>query len=161
MLLPQEQNESKRKSKGTNDLLFIDKIIMTEVKMRKRHLSMAWIDYKKAYDIVPHSWIIDCLETVGINEKTRRLLAESMKSWRVELISGEENLGEVNIRQGIFQADSLSPLLFVVCLLPLTHILRDAAPGYHFASNGQKVNHLLFMDEKKLYASTEKSLESH
>ena len=83
-----------------------------------------------------------------------------MKSWRVELISGEENLGEANIRRGIFQGDSLSPLLFAVCLLPLTHILRDAAPGYHFASNGQKVNVLLFMDDLKLYASNEKSLES-
>ena len=46
-------------------------------------------------------------------------LAESMKSWRVELISGEENLGEVKIRRGIFQGDSLSPML-VLCLLPLT-----------------------------------------
>ena len=76
------------------------------------------------------------------------------------MISREKNLGEVNIRRGIFQGDSLSPLLFVVCLLPLTHILRDAASGYHFASNGKKVNYLLFMDDLKLYASNEKSLES-
>ena len=121
---------------------------------------MTWIDYKKANDMVPHSWIIDCLETVVINEKIRRLLTESMKSWRVELISGEENLGEFNIRRGIFQGDSLSPLLFVVWLLLLTHILRDAALGYHFTSNGQKVNHILFMDDLKLYASNEKLLES-
>ena len=78
---------------------------------------------------------------------------QKVKSWRVELVSEEENLGEVNIRRRIFQSGSLSPLLFIVCLLPLTHILRDAAPGYHFASNGQTVNHLLFMDELKLYAS--------
>ena len=54
----------------------------------------------------------------------------------------------------------MSPLLFVVCLLLLTHILRDATPGYHFASNGEKVNHPPFMDDLKLYASNEKSLES-
>ena len=128
--------------------------------MRKQNLSMAWIDYNKTYGMVPHSWIIDCLETVGINEKIQRLLAECMKSWQVELISGEESLGEVNIRRGIFQGDSFSPLLFAVCLLPLMHILRDTALGYHFASDGQKVNHLLFMDDLKLYASNEKSLES-
>ena len=45
------------------------KMIMREVKMRKRNLSKAWIDYKKTYDMVPHSWIIDCLDTIGINEK--------------------------------------------------------------------------------------------
>ena len=92
LLLPQKQKGCRRKSRGTNDLLFIDKMIMREVKMRKQNLSMAWIGYKKAYDMVPHSWIIDCLETVGINENIRRLLPESMKSWRVELTSGEENL---------------------------------------------------------------------
>ena len=52
-----------------NDLLFIDKVIMGEVKMRKRNLSVVWIDYKKAFDMVPHSWVIACLETAGINEK--------------------------------------------------------------------------------------------
>ena len=82
-----------------------------------------------------------------------------MKSWRVKLTSGEGNLGEVNVRQRIFQGDSLSRLLFVVCLLTVTHISRDAA-AYHFASNGQKVNYLLFMDDLKLCASNEKSLES-
>ena len=60
---------------------------------------MARIDYNKAYDMVPHSWVIDCLEIEGINEKIRILLAESTRSWPVELISGEENLGEVNIRR--------------------------------------------------------------
>ena len=59
--------------------MLIEKMIIREVKMRKQNLSMAWIDYKKAY-MVSHSWIIDCFETVRINEKIRRLLAESMKS---------------------------------------------------------------------------------
>ena len=80
-------------------------------------------------------------------------MASRIDKWR-----GKSGRGK--IRQGIFQGGSLSPLLFVVCLLPLTHILRDAARGYHFASKGQKVSHLLFMDDLKLYAINEKSLES-
>ena len=83
-----------------------------------------------------------------------------MQLLQVELISGEESLGEVNIRREIFQGESLSPLLFAVYLLPLTHNLRDAATRYHFASNRQKVHHLNFMDDLKLYASNEKSPES-
>ena len=75
LLLREEQKVCRRKSRRTNNLLFIDQMIIKEVKIRKRNLSMAWIDYNKAYDMVPHSWIIDCLETVGINELIQRLLA--------------------------------------------------------------------------------------
>ena len=46
--------------------------------------------------MVPHSRITDCLETVEINEKVQRHLAESKKSWRVEeyLRQVERNIWE-------------------------------------------------------------------
>ena len=50
---------------------------------------------------------------------------------------------------------------YLLCVCYHLHIiLRDAAPGYPFGSSGQKVNHLLFMGDPKLYASNKKSLES-
>ena len=33
-----------------------------------------------------------------------------MEKWRVMLCAGNSELGEVDIKQGIFQGDSLSPL---------------------------------------------------
>ena len=112
-LLPEEQKGYRKGSRGTNDLLFIDKMVLREVKSRKKNLAMAWIDYRKAYDMVPHSWIVECLQLFGIADNIRDLLVNSMKKWRTELTSCSEVLGEVNIRRGIFQGDSLSPLLFV------------------------------------------------
>ena len=132
-------------------------MIIGEVRMKKRDLSVAWIDYKKVYDMVPNSCKIDCLETIGIHEKDLRHLAESMESSQLELISGEKNMRNGNIRRRIFHDDSLSPLLLVARLLPLTYILRDAAPGYYFGSSEQKVNHRLFMDDLKIYVNNEKS----
>ena len=32
-------------------------------------MSMAWIDYEKAFDRVPHSWIIKSIELIGFNNK--------------------------------------------------------------------------------------------
>ena len=55
MLLPEKQKGCRRKSKDTGDLLFIDKMILWEVQMRKKNLAVGCIDYKKAYDMVPHS----------------------------------------------------------------------------------------------------------
>ena len=79
--------------------------------------------------------------------------------WSAELTYGSESLGDVGIKRGIFQGDSLSSLLFVACLIPLTYVLRRCAAGYEFSSNGSKINHLLFMDDLKLYAKNKQSLE--
>ena len=35
---------------------------------------MAWIDSKKAYDMVPYSRIIECLELFGVAENIKSLL---------------------------------------------------------------------------------------
>jgi len=74
---------------------------------------MAWIDHKKDYDLVPHSWILDSLELARVAKNVVEFILRSMKSWNVELMFCGEFLGKVNIRRGIFQGDSLTPLLFV------------------------------------------------
>ena len=94
---------------------------------------MAWIDYKKAYDIVPHSWIIECLGLFGVAQNIQNLLVNSMEKWKIMLCSGNSELGEVQIKQGIFQGDSLSPLRFVLALIPLSFILRKTKAAYEFS----------------------------
>ena len=128
--------------------------------MRKKNLAVAWIDYKKTYDMVPHSWIVECFGMVGVSEQIKLFLSESMKAWRVDLTCSNQSLGRVNIKRGIFQGDSLSSLLFVLGLIPLTLILHKSESTYQFSSMKEKINHLLFMDDLKLYAKNKKGLDS-
>ena len=121
---------------------------------------MGWIDYKKAYDMVPHLWIIECLDLFGVAENIKSLLVNSMEKWKVMLCSGNSELGEVEIKQGIFQGDSLSPLVFVLALIPLSLILRKAKAAYQFSESKEKINDLLFMDDLKLCSRSEKGLDS-
>ena len=123
-LLPEEQKGCRKKSRGTKDQLLIDKKILKEAKMLKRSVAMSWIDYKKAYDMVPHSWIMETLEMMGIAANIKELLENSMKNWNTLLFSNGSMLGKVNIKRGIFQGDSFSPLLFILAIIPLTMILR-------------------------------------
>ena len=78
---------------------------------------MAWIDYKKAYDMVPHSSsIIECLDLFEVEENIKSLLVNGMEKWKVMLCSANSEFGEVKIKWSIFQGDSLSPLVFVLTL---------------------------------------------
>ena len=80
---------------------------------------MAWIDYQKAYDKTPNSWISECLELFWITENTKKLLVNTMNKSKLELKSKEKSLANNEISRGIFQGDSLSPLLSVLCTVPL------------------------------------------
>ena len=75
-----------------------------------------------------------------------------MEKWKVMLCSGNSELGVVEIKRGIFQGDSLSPLVFVLALIPLSLILRKAKAAYEFSESKEEINHLLFMDDLKLYS---------
>ena len=58
--LPYEQKGCRKNAKGTHDLLFIDRMILKEVKRKHRILFVGWIDYKKAFDMIPLTWIMEC-----------------------------------------------------------------------------------------------------
>ena len=123
-VLPEEQKGCKRNSRGTKDQLLVDKTILPDCIKRHKNHSRAWVDYKKAYDMVPYSWILECMRLYGVSDSATNFLKRSMSKWMVQLTSCGEILGTVNIRRGIFQGNSLSPLLFVICMIPLTEILR-------------------------------------
>ena len=121
---------------------------------------MAWIDYKKAYDMVLQSWIINCLKMYKISDEVINFTKKTMKTWRVELTAGGRSLAESKIQRSIFQGDALSPLLFMIAMTPLNHILRKCTARYKLRKSQEMINHLMYMDDIKLFAKNEKELET-
>ena len=108
--------------------------------------------------MVPHSWIIESLKMAQVAENVITFLQKSMVSWKTELTSCGETLGLVYIRWGIFQGDSLSPLIFTVYMVPLTKILQNVKAGYTLGDG--KINHFFFMEDLKVYGKNKAEIES-
>ena len=118
--LPWEQKVCRKRSRGTKDQLLIDKMMVKYCKRRLTSLAVAWIDYRKAYGMVPHSWIQTCMEMFRVAVNVRSFANISMKQWNTELTASNQRLRNVKMRGGIFQGDGLSPLLFVLVMIPFT-----------------------------------------
>ena len=67
----------------------IDKMVMTNKKRRTTHLSIVWIDYKKANNMVPRTWIRQYLKIFKVADNKRNVFEKSMENWNVEL--GEQH----------------------------------------------------------------------
>ena len=93
-LFPDEQKGCCKGSRGRAELLYIDQHILNESRTIRKNLAIAWIDYKKAYDMVPHSWIINSLKMYKISHEVINFIDKTMKTWRVELTAGGRRLAE-------------------------------------------------------------------
>ena len=70
-LFPEEQKGCHKGIRGTGELLDIDQHITNESKTRRKTLVRAWIDYKRAYDMVSQSWILHCLKMFKISNEIK------------------------------------------------------------------------------------------
>ena len=120
---------------------------------------MAWIDNKKAYDMVPQSWIINYLKMYKISDEIINFIEKTMKTWRVELTEEGESLAEAKIQRGIFQGYALS-LLFILAMMPLNDIFWKYIAAYKLTKSQEKINYLMFLDDIKPFAKSEKELET-
>jgi len=66
---------------------------------------------------------------------------------------------DIKIQCGIFQGDSLSPLLFCICLIALTEQLNKLNTGYEEQTTKTKISHLLYMNYLKLIAKSEEEIQ--
>lgn len=159
-----EQRGSKKGIAGCKDNLLIDRCVSQDACQYKRNLSMGWVDYKKAFDTTSHELILAVLRYMKVHPEVVSCIERLLPLWRTRFAipSGKKTVHTdlVTYHRGVFQGDSLSPLLFCLSLLPLSFQLRRGR-GYMCgvpSKREHKITHLFYMDDLKLYASNAKDL---
>ena len=95
-----------------------------------------------------------------ISDNVINFIEKTMKPRRVELTAGGRSFAKAKIQRGIFQGDALSPLSFIIAMMPLNHIIRKFTAGYKLSRSQEKIKHRMYMDDIKLFAKNEQELEA-
>ena len=72
-----------KESKGTGDHLYINMMLLEEIKQSKKNLAMGWVNYRAKNVVI--------------------FFGKSMKSWRVEVTHGTEHPWKYLQREGFFK----------------------------------------------------------
>ena len=123
-MLLKEQKSGKNASRDTKDQLLIDNDVIRNCNRRKTNLKMTWVDFRKAYGMVPRMSMIKALKLIDAAPNVIALIKSTLIDRKTELILGRISVGEVNINKDTFQGDSLSLLLFIISVVALTLVLR-------------------------------------
>ena len=81
-MLPEELKGSRRRSRRTDDLLYIDRVVIREVMSRENNLAMAWIDYKKA-----RKDRVDDVEPTKVLKKAKK--EKRLQDWEKKALHGQ------------------------------------------------------------------------
>ena len=124
----------------------------------KSSYGLDWLQKDLKYG--PPNWIQHYLRMCKIPDQVKQFIKKTMQTWRVELTKGGKSLAEVKIQRDIFQGDALSPLLFVIAMMPLNHIRRKRTARYKLSKSQERINHLMHMDDIKRFGKNEKEWET-
>ena len=154
-----EQAGAKKGQLGCTDQLLINRVVTDEIKKgRKKNLCMLWLDYKKAYDSVPHAWILEALHWVKVLEKIILAIEHLIGKWKTELniptVDGNVMIGDIIYNKGMLQGNFVSVILLILSLNPLSFLLNKT-DGYKIGLGTlvEKIlTYLFFVDDLKLFA---------
>ena len=109
-IITTEQAGGKKDVWSCLEQFIINKMILDEVIKHKRSVVMAWLDYQKAFDSVPHKWLLIALKLAKVPPLRTSAIETLIPKWstNVHLTSHEGGIQSKTIHylRGIFQGDS-------------------------------------------------------
>ena len=89
---------------------------------------MIWLDFKKGYDLVPHSWIVEALRLAKIPKQIISAITHLIGRWKREFniptVDGNITIGDIIYNKGVLQGDFHAVILFILSRNPLSFLMK-------------------------------------
>ncbi|PIO58163.1 reverse transcriptase, partial [Teladorsagia circumcincta] len=149
---------------GCTHAQILDQTIVRDAERHRNELHMLWVDMTKAYDSLRHGAIKWTVKRWGVPSDVRRLLSTLMSLQTVRYCgyaSGRQVKSRpLQIRNGLMQGDTLSPLLFCLTIAPLSAWIQANIKPYQTktgsgprSDGALSVNHVFYMDDLKVWTT--------
>lgn len=158
----EETQSGFRKGRSIQDHIFTMKILFEKAKQENRKLYIGYIDLVKAFDKVERKKLWKILEKRGISRKLIQIIKNIYSFNKNRVISHNRSSKTFNIKTGLRQGGSLSPVLFAIFMDEILKECTKRTKKFHVGyRNMQRVeiSECAFVDDVIVIAGREKDLQ--
>jgi len=147
-----------RRNRGTREAILLLRTVIGKRMRISKPTYIAFVDLEKAFDKVDWTIMFSILKRVGIKYKDRRVIYKMYENQKATIKI--DNLeAKADIRKGVRQGCSLSPILFNLYIEYAMNQLKVETPEAGVKIHGERIPMLRFADDIAVLAESEKGLE--
>jgi hypothetical protein len=117
-------------SNGIMEHILVLQTILNNAKEHQRSLVMTLIDLKNAFGSVSHNLIFLMLEFIKMPTEICAYIKSTYSQLTASVSTRNWRTNTFSISQGIFQGDTLSPLVFLLVFNPIINLVKSLTSGY-------------------------------
>ena len=144
----------------TADHIFVLKTLITKYTQNKGRLYAAFIDFKKAYDMVNRETLLENLKVYGIDGRMWDNISAIYKTVQYSIKIGDRTMDPISSNLGLKQGCPLSPILFNLYINNISDYLVPK-PDDNITLQDNKISHFLYADDLIIVSSCKEGLQSH
>ena len=142
------------------DHIFLLKTLVTKItKQNNKRLYAAFIDFKKAYDTVNRSTLLERLSSIGVGHSLLLNIQALYKKTEYTIKTKDATLKAISSNLGLKQGCPLSPLLFNIYINDIANYLDDTPENSSIQLQGTTITHFLYADDLVILSDFKKGLQ--
>ncbi|XP_015120510.1 uncharacterized protein LOC107043490 [Diachasma alloeum] len=153
-LLPESQQGFRRGRSYTDAIFSLFTAIHLQLRLDKREVYAVLVDFKKAFDSIPHENLWRKLRDIGVSSKVINILISLYSQANVQIRSQGQLSNMFEVTEGVLQGETLSPLLFLLYISDFESFFRSRGCSGINLNGRSDILMQLFADDAVFLADT-------
>ena len=115
---------------GTMEHIFSLSTIVDNARTNKLPLSLTFVDLRNAFGSVAHAYIKDIMSYVKLPTEVQFYVSALYANLSAYISTKQWKTQSFSIGRGVFQGDTLSPLIFLLAFNPIIQAIHNTSTGY-------------------------------